>query len=107
MASPPPDRGLRGTESRASGRRVSRPGRGPRRLSARSRTLIADAAEPATCETPLTAREKEVFSLVVTGLLNKQIAGRLGPSRTTMLPSLAPIHSRPSDPAWRHAPLAV
>ncbi len=32
----------------------------------------------------LTQREREVFSLVVTGLLNKQIAARLGPSVKTV-----------------------
>ena len=32
----------------------------------------------------LTAREREVFDLVVTGLLNKQVAGRLGTSEKTI-----------------------
>jgi FixJ family two-component response regulator len=32
----------------------------------------------------LTVREREVFSLVVTGLLNKQVASRLGTSERTI-----------------------
>ena len=32
----------------------------------------------------LTSREREVFSLVVTGLLNKQVAGELGAAETTI-----------------------
>jgi FixJ family two-component response regulator len=44
----------------------------------------ADAARLRRCFDSLTPREREVMNLVVTGLLNKQIAGELGISEVTV-----------------------
>ena len=48
------------------------------------RTQAAGAAELATRFAGLTPREKEVFGLVVTGLMNKQVAARLRLSEITV-----------------------
>jgi len=50
-------------------------------LEGRTRQELAEIQERADCLTP---REQEVFSLVVTGLLNKQIAGLLGTTEKTV-----------------------
>ena len=44
----------------------------------------AELAELETRHETLTPREREVFALVVKGLLNKQVAGRLGTSEKTV-----------------------
>ncbi len=43
-----------------------------------------ELSEIEKCVEALTPREKEVFALVVTGMLNKQIAGELGTSEKTI-----------------------
>jgi FixJ family two-component response regulator len=48
----------------------------------RRERAVVDAIEG--CFETLTPREREVFNLVVTGLLNKQVAGRLGTSEKTV-----------------------
>ena len=53
----------------------------------RSRTALAHEAELRTlqyCHASLTPRERETMALVVSGLLNKQIAARLGISEITV-----------------------
>ena len=50
----------------------------------RTRKLRAEYQEVAVRLATLTPREREVFVLVVQGLLNKQIAGRLGTSEQTV-----------------------
>jgi FixJ family two-component response regulator len=53
----------------------------------RSRTALAHQAELRTlraCHASLTPREREIMALVVSGLLNKQIAARLGISEITV-----------------------
>jgi FixJ family two-component response regulator len=53
----------------------------------RSRTALAQEAELRTlraCHASLTPREREIMALVVSGLLNKQIAVELGISEITM-----------------------
>ncbi len=58
-----------------------------RRAVGRTQDAVAKQAEIAEiqrrCDT-LTPREREVFSLVVTGLLNKQVAGELGAAEKTI-----------------------
>jgi FixJ family two-component response regulator len=54
---------------------------------ARSSDDTADSAkrnEVRRCHGALTAREREVFALVATGLMNKQIADRLGAAEATI-----------------------
>jgi RNA polymerase sigma factor (sigma-70 family) len=48
------------------------------------RQVAAESEELASMLARLTPREREVFALVVDGLLNKQIAGRLGTSEHTV-----------------------
>ena len=58
-----------------------------RRAVARSREAFARQAERARLQArydTLTPREREVLSLVVTGLMNKQIAGELGAAEKTI-----------------------
>jgi FixJ family two-component response regulator len=43
-----------------------------------------EAAEVRRCYESLTKREREVMKLIVSGLLNKQIAAELGSSETTV-----------------------
>jgi FixJ family two-component response regulator len=53
----------------------------------RSSTALAEEAQTQTlrkCYGSLTAREREVMTLVVSGLLNKQVAGELGISEITV-----------------------
>jgi FixJ family two-component response regulator len=50
----------------------------------RSRRLLEEYREVAARVATLTPREREVFDLVVAGLLNKQIAGRLGTTEQTV-----------------------
>ena len=53
----------------------------------RSRAALREEAEMQvlrTCYTSLTPREREVMSLVTSGLLNKQVAGELGISEITV-----------------------
>ena len=53
----------------------------------RSRTALAHEAELRAlrdCHASLTPRERETMALVVSGLLNKQIAARLGISEITV-----------------------
>ncbi len=50
----------------------------------RARQERAETAELRGRHATLTPREREVFSLVVRGLLNKQVAGRLGTSEKTV-----------------------
>ena len=53
----------------------------------RSRSALGDEAEIRTLRdryTSLTARERDVMTLVVSGLLNKQVAGELGISEITV-----------------------
>lgn len=49
-----------------------------------ARTKRADTAELRKCYDDLTPREKEVVSMVISGLLNKQIAVELGASEKTI-----------------------
>jgi FixJ family two-component response regulator len=49
-----------------------------------SRQQKSDAAELRKCHESLTAREREVMGLVVSGMLNKQIASELGTSEITV-----------------------
>jgi FixJ family two-component response regulator len=49
-----------------------------------TRQQRADAAQLRRCFDALTSREREVMSLIVAGLLNKQIAGELGISEITV-----------------------
>src|SRR3984957_8264444 len=49
-----------------------------------SRQQQSDVAELRKCYDSLTAREREVMSLVVSGMLNKQIASELGTSEITV-----------------------
>ena len=49
-----------------------------------SREHRAETAELRACYESLSAREREVMSLVAGGLLNKQIAGQLGTSEATV-----------------------
>src|ERR1700681_4220426 len=49
-----------------------------------SRKVQSDAAELRKCYESLTAREREVMGLVVSGMLNKQIAFDLGTSEITV-----------------------
>jgi FixJ family two-component response regulator len=49
-----------------------------------SRQQQSDAAELRKCHESLTAREREVMGLVVSGMLNKQIASELGTSEITV-----------------------
>ena len=53
-------------------------------LDREARRRQAEMADVRGCYNSLTAREREVFALVVTGLLNKQIAGELGTSERTI-----------------------
>jgi FixJ family two-component response regulator len=58
-----------------------------RRAVSRTRDAVAKQAETAEIQRrydSLTPREREVFSLVVTGLLNKQVAGELGAAEKTI-----------------------
>jgi FixJ family two-component response regulator len=58
-----------------------------RRASERTRKALAKRAESAEIQTrydTLTPREREVFSLVVAGLLNKQAAAELGAAEKTI-----------------------
>jgi FixJ family two-component response regulator len=58
-----------------------------RRAVGRTRDAVAKQAEFAEIQRrydSLTPREREVFSLVVTGLLNKQVAGELGAAEKTI-----------------------
>jgi FixJ family two-component response regulator len=58
-----------------------------RRAVRRTRDAVAKQAETAEIHRrydTLTPREREVFSLVVTGLLNKQVAGELGAAEKTI-----------------------
>jgi len=58
-----------------------------RRAVGRTRDAVAKYAETAEIQRrydTLTPREREVFSLVVTGLLNKQVAGELGAAEKTI-----------------------
>jgi FixJ family two-component response regulator len=50
----------------------------------RSKQLLIERATLGSRYVTLTSREQEVMDLVVTGLLNKQIAGRLGTSEKTV-----------------------
>ena len=49
-----------------------------------ARQLQSDLAELRKCYEALTAREREVMALVVSGMLNKQIASELGTSEITV-----------------------
>jgi FixJ family two-component response regulator len=51
------------------------------RVARRERTIVAEVRR---CYESLTKREREVMNLVVSGLLNKQIAAQLGSSETTV-----------------------
>lgn len=51
---------------------------------ARDRSALAEADELRRRERTLSPREHEVFALVVNGLLNKQIGGRLGVTEKTV-----------------------
>jgi len=51
------------------------------RAARQERTIIAEVRQ---CYESLTKREREVMKLVVSGLLNKQIAAQLGSSETTV-----------------------
>src|ERR1700759_1262522 len=51
------------------------------RVARRERTIVAEVRR---CYESLTKREREVMNLVVSGLLNKQIAAELGSSETTV-----------------------
>ncbi len=53
-------------------------------LSNESRRRLAEIADLRGRYESLTAREREVFALVVAGLLNKQIAGELGTAERTV-----------------------
>jgi FixJ family two-component response regulator len=58
-----------------------------RRAVGRTRDAVAKQAETAEIQRrydTLTPREREVFSLVVSGLLNKQVAGELGAAEKTI-----------------------
>src|SRR3984957_5350008 len=58
-----------------------------RHASARSHTALGREAELQalrTCYASLTSREREVMTLVVSGLLNKQVGGELGISEITV-----------------------
>jgi FixJ family two-component response regulator len=58
-----------------------------RRASARTREAVARQADSAEIQRrygTLTPREREVLSLVVAGLLNKQVAGELGAAEKTI-----------------------
>jgi RNA polymerase sigma factor (sigma-70 family) len=62
-------------------------GTGLERRVERSRTSRAHEAELDVlrdCHAPLTPREREIMALVVSGLLNKQIAAELGISEITV-----------------------
>ncbi|RDJ22247.1 DNA-binding response regulator [Bosea caraganae] len=48
------------------------------------RTADGQLAKLKTCYDALTAREREVLALVTTGLMNKQVAGKLGVSEITV-----------------------
>jgi FixJ family two-component response regulator len=50
----------------------------------KARGQLAQLTDVRSCYGSLTAREKEVLALVVSGLLNKQIAGELGTSELTI-----------------------
>jgi len=53
----------------------------------RSRTALSDKAEMQTlhdCYASLTLREREVMTLVISGLLNKQVGGELGICENTV-----------------------
>ncbi len=53
----------------------------------RSRTALTDKAEMQTlrdCYASLTPREREVMTLVISGLLNKQVGGELGIRENTV-----------------------
>jgi FixJ family two-component response regulator len=49
-----------------------------------ARQQQSDLAELRECYEALTAREREVMALVVSGMLNKQIASELGTSEITV-----------------------
>lgn len=49
-----------------------------------NRVAAAGTAELYNCYRSLTPREREVMALVVTGLMNKQVAGRMGLSEITV-----------------------
>ncbi|WP_157220113.1 response regulator transcription factor [Flavisphingomonas formosensis] len=49
-----------------------------------NRAAAAGTAELRNCYQSLTPREREVMALVVTGLMNKQVAGRMGLSEITV-----------------------
>ncbi|MBV9877496.1 MAG: response regulator transcription factor [Verrucomicrobia bacterium] len=51
------------------------------RAARQERTIVAEVRQ---CYESLTKREREVMKLVVSGLLNKQIAAQLGSSETTV-----------------------
>ncbi|MGC2057812.1 MAG: LuxR C-terminal-related transcriptional regulator, partial [Candidatus Sulfotelmatobacter sp.] len=49
-----------------------------------ARQLENELAELRKCYESLTTREREVMSLVVSGMLNKQVASKLGTSEVTV-----------------------
>src|ERR1700747_723113 len=51
------------------------------RIARQERTIVAEVRR---CYESLTKREREVMKLIVSGLLNKQIAAQLGSSETTV-----------------------
>jgi FixJ family two-component response regulator len=51
------------------------------RVARQERTIVAEVRQ---CYESLTKREREVMKLIVSGLLNKQIAAQLGSSETTV-----------------------
>jgi len=53
-------------------------------LHAQTRHQLAEVADFRSCRDSLTKREREVMELVVTGMLNKQIAGKLGITEATV-----------------------
>lgn len=68
--------------------------RAARRLLARTARTVAGSAPPAADASGLSPREAEVLRLVVEGLLNKQIAVRLGITERTVKAHLTSAYQR-------------
>jgi FixJ family two-component response regulator len=69
----------------------------------RSRTALAHQAglrALQACHGSLTPRERQIMALVVSGLLNKQIAARLGISEITVRPTGAGLCGRCESSLW-------